>query len=241
MTLRNQIIRLAHENPVLRPHLLQVLAGSGLTQFLTPVLEDTLFGDASFQYKVVKMDEGEHDATSYTDRWDYGRDQHITDMHGVSLTYKWPSQVLGLATFDVPGVPPNSSVQSVESIVQAYLSREGAAQFQRNIDDSGDLSDFLIEELGVRGGSITDALWKVTRATVQDVRVRFNKSTASVMVKVLLNIDINTDKADVESDEPDFDEDRYDRGRYGSLREKVIRLAHEHPEFRKELLPLVVK
>jgi hypothetical protein len=32
-----------------------------------------------------------------------------------------------------------------------------------------------------------------------------------------------------------------DRGKRASLRKKVIRLAHEHPELRKDLLPLVAK
>ena len=243
MTLRNQIIRLAHANPVLRPHLLQVLAGSGLTQFLVPALEDAIFlSGAKTKYKAVKTDKSEYDATTSVDRWSYRRDEHYTEDSGGYLPYRWPSKVLCLIETDVRNMPPNSSVQNVEGIIRAYLAREGAEQFQNEIEADGDLWEFLNEALDPDGGSIKNASWKVTRATVQDVKVRFDKSTADISARVLLDVDVNLDDAEVALDEPDWerDYDPEDR-RYGSLRKEVIRLAHEHPEFRKELLPLVVK
>jgi hypothetical protein len=240
MTLRNQIIRLAHENPVLRPHLLQVLAGSGLTKFLSDALEESFRDAGGLESKVVKWEKGEYDATTSSDHWSYSRDEHYTEDGGGYVNYKYPSKIQCKVTMTVEKMPPNSSVGNVEEIVRSLLAHKGKELFQDSLSDGGDPAEFLTDELTSSNGSIKNPSWNAKSCTVQGVSARFNRDTVTLVAQCVLDVEVDLDNADVELDEPDYDEPDYD-DRYGSLRKEVIRLAHEHPEFRKELLPLVVE
>ena len=229
MSLRNQLIRLAHEDKSLRPQLLQVLAGSGLTQFLSRDFED-VFGASEITAKVLQWGEGEIDATTSVDRWDHGSDSHYTEDGGGYVQYRFPSKILCTLTTLVPNMPPNSSVRDVQNIVTALLSHAGVRMIQDNLLGGSDPEKFLTDALDVQEASVKNPSWKVKRGSVKDVRVRFERNTAIITSQLLLDIDVDLDDADVEI---------FSADRYASLRARVIRLAHEHPEFRAELLPLV--
>jgi hypothetical protein len=233
MSLRNQVLRLAQDNPELRPHLLEVVAGSGLVPLLTRVFSPDLLwdGEAKVTSRATKTDTGEVDATSYTDRYDYGRDTHLTDDSGGYVSFRYASEVTCRVEVKVPGLPPNAAKRDVQANVAHLLATHGKEMFQTNIENEGDPWQVLQDSVVVRDGSVSGIRWNVRSVRVLGVDVRIAGTEASVVFQVALSISPDTQDAEARS-EPDFD-------RYASLRSRVIRLAHAHPEFRDVLLPLV--
>lgn len=252
MTLRHSLVRLASENPALRPHLLPILASTvdlvdRLRQVFTP---DFLWeAEPVIKTKVLKTTTEEYDATWFEDKWSYSRDTHYTEDHGFLLEYEHASQVLCEVTAEVADLPFGSDEQHIERVVKNLSDAHVRQMFQEQIQNEGDPWDVLEKSLEVKGGSFTSGgAWKVKRADVRTVNARVKGEVATVTFTVLLDIEYDTSDVEAEVDEPDYDppeRDDYDYGgRYASdrkLRANLIRIAHSRPEFRKDILPLVSK
>lgn len=245
MNLRSQVIRLAQANSELRPLLIQVLAGSGLVPLLSKVFtrELLLDGDHKITTKVLRTDEEEIDNQRSTDHWDYSRDTHYTKNTGFYLSFEYASQVLCEVTVKVPDLPPNAAKRDVESTVARLLEMHAKEMFESNIENEGMPWDILDGSVEARGGSVSGIIWKVRDAKVRSVDARFRGNDVEVVFQVLLTINVDTKDVEATPEDRDYDPpDRdYDDGRFASLRKEIIRLAHTHPEFRSDLLPLVVK
>lgn len=205
MTLYSQVIRLAHANPELRPHLLQVLAG------LDPLVVKRVFDDTFVlrsRFTAPKVL-----------RWDRSA---VETEDGEDVTVRYPSQVQCTLLTD-------TRYEIDEAELREHLTRAAEGAFTQSLYGKSDFREYLNVMVEAGDSEVRGGMWDIERVTVRDITV------ARPTITITFVIDLKADFRHAKVTHDTF------HTHYASLRGAVIRLAHEFPEFQKDLLPLVVK
>lgn len=218
----------------------KVAGGSELVPALAKVFNEHYFATEDKSIKI------ECEAVKWA-RKDFEADE------GYTVKFEYTSQLMCKVTIPVKGLPAPVARKDVEKVVSQLVEAGGKEMFQNSIGNESAIYTTLEEYLDEQKNSIEHIGWIVERVTVKDVDVRFHGLVANITTKVLLDIGIDTSRVITQFTDQDDGEDAYHDSvarrnwydssgdRYGSLRKEVIRLAATHPEFRKDLLPLLVK
>lgn len=186
-------------------------------------LGDALYADRlRWGLRVIKAERAEVDATWFEDKWSHSSGHYTSDGGGV-VEYSYPSKVVLTVTVSLP---KDVAEEGVDEEGVKVAARELDARFFTDlISETSAIEKLLQDEVEADDGDVDHVWWRVSHATVEAALVK-----SQVQVEAALDLVVVEAEAEHESDR---------RGRRGSLRDQVIRLAYARPDLRTILVSTI--